>query len=413
MRKINIFLSYTHADEDFKNALDKHLTSLKRSDKIATWNDRAILGGQAWDAEIKTQLAQADMILLLISAGFIASDYIWKEELTRAMQRHEANTAVVIPIFIKACDWKDAPFGSIQGLPRDAKPVARADNDEAWTEIAKGIRIVVDNMAAQPAPLQYAAPASTTAPVTYTTQNILVWPDKGCLRPTFTKMVLNELLVRRQSVNLTGGYGQGKTRLLHDLRDMAAAQGLPVALLDLKEHRLRYDQFLRAAQLQLQLDTDYAHFEDLCTALSRQRDRHYLLLIDNLEVLNEYASNDPRYDARFVAGLNMLKNLPNIHLLCASREWLKQVVFQGETSLLTLHRMDISPLSEQEIQAEFRQRLKYHPFLQQADQLQDARLAVQAAEHPCLLLEDVIRRVQSHYAPARFDELLNTLRYGK
>jgi TIR domain len=413
MRKINVFLSYAHADEDFKNALDSHLALLRRSEKISTWSDRAILGGAAWDDEIKTQLAQADMILLLISASFINSNYIWNEELTRAMARHEAKSAVVIPIFIKPCDWSDAPFGSIQGLPRDAKPVARTDNDTAWMEIAKGIRAVVDKMAADPAHVQYSTPTLPNVQATFSTQQILDWPDHGCLRPTFTKMVLNELLVRRQSVNLTGGYGQGKTRLLHDLRDMAATQGLPVALLDLKEHRLRYDQFLRAAQLQLQLDTDYAHFEDLCTALSRQRDRHYLLLIDNLEVLNEYASNDPCYDARFVAGLNMLKNLPNIHLLCASREWLKQVVFQGETSLLTLHRVDISPLNEQEIQAEFQKRLEGHPFLEQAAQLQTARLAVQAATHPCILLEDIIRRVQSHYDPTRFDELLNTLRHGQ
>jgi hypothetical protein len=404
MRKLNVFISYTHADEDFKNALDKHLSMLRRSDKIATWSDRAILPGQAWDAKIKAELEKADIILLLVSAGFLASDYIWHEELTRAKARHDAGSAVMAPIFIKHCDWKDAPFAGVQGLPRDAQPVAKADNDAAWEGVAKGIRAVVDAMAARPAPAPPQSPASV--PMTYHTQSILVWPHDGCLRPTFTKAVLNELLVRRQSVNLTGGYGQGKSRLLHDLR---------VALLDLKEHRLQYDQFLRATELQLQLDVPYTNFADLCTALSRQRAHHYLLLIDNLEVLNEYASNDPRYNPQFVASLNMLKNLPNIHLLCASREWLKSVAFQGETSLLTLHRMDISPLSEQEIQAELRQRLKYHPFLKQGAQahVQATRTAVQSAAQPCILLEELIRRVQSHYDPATFDHLLNTLRHGQ
>jgi TIR domain len=413
MRKINIFFSYSHADEDFKEALDQHLSMLKRSDKIATWNDRAILSGQYWDAEIKDQLERADIILLLISAGFLASDYIWYKELTRAKARHDAGNAVVVPIFIKPCDWKDAPFAEIQGLPRDAKPVATADNAEAWKGVAVGIRTLVDTIAARPAPAPPTSTTATSAPMTYSTQSILDWPHNGCLRPTFTRMVLNELLVRRQSVNLTGGYGQGKSRLLHDLRDMAAAQQLRVALLDLKEHRLQYDQFLRAAELQLQLDATYPNFSDLCTALSRQRGQHYLLLIDNLEVLNEYASNDSRYNPQFVASLNMLKNLPNIHLLCASREWLKSVAFQGETSLLTLHRMDISPLSEQEIQAELRQRLDSHALLQQGTHLQAARAAVQSAAQPCILLEELIRRVQSHYDPATFDHLLNSLRHGQ
>jgi hypothetical protein len=142
-RKLNVFISYSHKDEAFKEALDTHLTMLKRSDKIATWNDRAILAGTEWDNEIKQQLANAHIIVLLVSASFLASDYIWKEELNHAMQRHNNGTARIIPVFIKACDWKDAPFGKIQGLPRDAKPIGTADNDEVWTAVAQGIRAVV------------------------------------------------------------------------------------------------------------------------------------------------------------------------------------------------------------------------------------------------------------------------------
>jgi len=142
-RKLNVFISYSHKDEAFKEALDTHLTMLKRSDKIATWNDRAILAGTEWDNEIKQQLANAHIIVLLVSASFLASDYIWKEELSHAMQRHNNGTARIIPVFIKACDWKDAPFGKIQGLPRDAKPIGTADNDEVWTAVAQGIRAVV------------------------------------------------------------------------------------------------------------------------------------------------------------------------------------------------------------------------------------------------------------------------------
>jgi internalin A len=145
MQKLNVFISYSHKDEAFKEALDTHLTMLKRSNKIATWNDRAILAGTEWDNEIKQELADAHIIILLVSAAFLASDYIWQEELTHAMQRHQQGTARIIPIFIRACDWKGAPFGKLQGLPRDAKPVGTADNDDVWTAVAIGISAVVDD----------------------------------------------------------------------------------------------------------------------------------------------------------------------------------------------------------------------------------------------------------------------------
>lgn len=149
MQKLNVFISYSHKDEDFKDALDTHLAMLKHSDKIAAWNDRAILPGTEWDAEIKHQLEEAHIILLLVSANFIASQYIWKHELARAMERHEQREASIIPIFIKDCDWEGAPFDKLQGLPKDAKPVGRADNDTAWSEVAKGIKAVVAKMEQQ------------------------------------------------------------------------------------------------------------------------------------------------------------------------------------------------------------------------------------------------------------------------
>ena len=170
--KLNVFISYSHQDEPFKDALEKHLSMLKRSNKIATWTDRAILPSQEWDEEISRQLEDADLILLLISADFIASDYIWEKELTRAMERHHRGEARLIPIFIKPCEWKEAPFAKIQGLPKDAKPVGSPDNDAAWNDIAKGIRSVADFILKEAS----VTPASRTEPEN-ASQPALILPD--------------------------------------------------------------------------------------------------------------------------------------------------------------------------------------------------------------------------------------------
>lgn len=174
-----------------------------------------------------------------------------------------------------------------------------------------------------------------------------------CLRPSFSKTLLVELLVRGQSINLTGDTGQGKSRQLEDTKKLCKELNLRVALVNLKEYRLQYGFLLKNLAEQLLLPkTDFAHFIDLLDAIHLQKDSAFVILIDNLEVLNEYASNDKRYDADFVSSLNLLKNKDNVHLVCASREWLKKVVFNNETSLLDLHRLTIATLRDTDIEAE-------------------------------------------------------------
>ena len=143
-RKLKVFVSYAHEDEPYLKALDKHLASLKRSERIELWSDSALHAGQEWDHSIKQSLSQADIVLLLISADFMASQYIWEHELRLAMDRHHAGQSSVVPLFIRPCDWHDAPFGKLQGLPRNAEPVGDPNNDSAWTQVAKEIRRLVE-----------------------------------------------------------------------------------------------------------------------------------------------------------------------------------------------------------------------------------------------------------------------------
>ncbi|MBC7851126.1 MAG: toll/interleukin-1 receptor domain-containing protein [Chitinophagaceae bacterium] len=145
--KLKLFISYSHEDEKLKNELDKHLIMLKRSDKIEVWNDRQLIAGEEWDSGIRNEMQHADIILLLISADFNNSEYIWKEELAHAMDRHAKGTARVVPVILRKCEWKDMPYSKLQALPRNAKPVSEyADKDDAFTEIAVGIRTLVDTM---------------------------------------------------------------------------------------------------------------------------------------------------------------------------------------------------------------------------------------------------------------------------
>lgn len=136
-----VFLSYSHKDEEFKEKLDTHLSALKQTNIIDVWNDRQIPLGSEWDVEIKRELEESDVILLMISADFLASSYISEIEIPAAIARHDEGSAIVIPIFIRPCDWRGLPFEKLQGLPQNAKPLTTFDDiDVGLTEIAAGIR---------------------------------------------------------------------------------------------------------------------------------------------------------------------------------------------------------------------------------------------------------------------------------
>ena len=107
-KPLDVFYSYAHEDGSYRDMLNTHLSLLRRQGLIRQWSDRDITGGMEWDPEILRKLEEAHIILLLISADFLASDFIWNEEMKRAMERHAAGQARVIPIILRECDWPSA-----------------------------------------------------------------------------------------------------------------------------------------------------------------------------------------------------------------------------------------------------------------------------------------------------------------
>ena len=144
---IEILFSYAHEDEKLRNELEKSLSVLKRQNRIVCWYDRQISGGKPWEEAISTHLNTADIILLLVSRDFIASDYSNRVEVKQALERHEKGEVRVIPIILRECDWHDEPFAKLQALPRDARPVTDWSNiDNALYDVAKGIKKVVEEL---------------------------------------------------------------------------------------------------------------------------------------------------------------------------------------------------------------------------------------------------------------------------
>ncbi|MEL7351964.1 MAG: GUN4 domain-containing protein [Cyanobacteria bacterium P01_A01_bin.116] len=140
---VTVFFSYSHKDEALRNELANHLNGLKLSGVITDWHDRKLLPGDEWDRQIKDNLNSAQIILLLVSSDFIGSRYCGDVEIKRAMARHEAGEARVIPIILRRCLWHRTPFGKLQALPKNGAPVvdvsAWPTQDDAFCDVAEGI----------------------------------------------------------------------------------------------------------------------------------------------------------------------------------------------------------------------------------------------------------------------------------
>jgi hypothetical protein len=139
---LSIFCSYSHKDERWRQRLETHLAQLKNEGVYRIWHDRQILAGAEWADDIDDNFRSADIILLLVSADFLASSYCMGKEVELAMKRHEEGSARVVPIILRPCDWHTAPFGKLQALPRDGKPIQGAKSDDLLHQVAQGLRSV-------------------------------------------------------------------------------------------------------------------------------------------------------------------------------------------------------------------------------------------------------------------------------
>src|SRR5258707_15301225 len=122
MQCIKVFFSYSQKDKKLRSGLEKYLNHLKRQQLIVGWYDGEIGAGKEWEQEINKHLNEAHIILLLVSQDFMASDYCYDIEMQKALERHKAGEAQVIPVILRPSIWQDTPIGKLQALPTGARP---------------------------------------------------------------------------------------------------------------------------------------------------------------------------------------------------------------------------------------------------------------------------------------------------
>jgi len=316
-KSIKVFISYSHKDEEHKEALNEHLAMLKRNNIIDTWHDRKISPGQDWSKEISKNLEQSELILFLISPSFLSSDYCFNLEMKRAMEMHKEGKTQIIPILIRACDWSESELSAFQAVPKDAKPITSWSNhDEAWLDAIKGIRQHISTFN----PIQTSTALTETHSELAASDAILEWTEDTEIIFTHsraTKLKLSdiyisldmelekvtdskdvdiansEILYKKPNRYLVfGDEQQGKTSLLkHAYVEFLKLKYIPIYL-DAKEiNQSDIKKYLVAA-----VKNQYSHLElNDFLAISNK-----VLLLDNFDEI----SLNTKYKSSFIDSIN-------------------------------------------------------------------------------------------------------------
>jgi hypothetical protein len=147
---LRLFLSYAHEDAGLLDELRKHLAPLHHERIIEDWYDRELLPGATWNQEISDRLESADIVLALISADFIASEYAYGRELTRALELHRQHRLALVPVIARPCHWKPLPIAELQLLPGEARPIQGTGDDSEresrLVEVVEGVERVAQQL---------------------------------------------------------------------------------------------------------------------------------------------------------------------------------------------------------------------------------------------------------------------------
>lgn len=147
---IEVFLSYAREDEELAQQFKKHLSILQLQGLITWYNLDMTPPGVDWRKDINLHLDSAQIILILVSPDFLASNYSW-EMMEHALARHRTKTARAIPILLRPTFLKNTPLGKLRSLPRDGKAMTSWKSfDLAFLDVARGIREAVEDAATNP-----------------------------------------------------------------------------------------------------------------------------------------------------------------------------------------------------------------------------------------------------------------------
>lgn len=371
---IKVFFSYAQEDQKLRDEFDKHLGALKRSGHIVTWHNRAIQAGMNWKDEVDAHLGTSDLILLLISNHFMASDYCYGQELRYAIERHDAGKARVFPIILSPVDWENTPISKLQVSPDNGKPITLwRSRDPAFLKVVQEIREVVNTLS---------QPSEARSPIIE--KQHLFTIDTHEAIGLFHQLMRSGTEHRLRILYLTGETFMGKSRLMKKVFPVMAKQDYHARciMFDLRNPIQNIPEILHLACEQVGGENCRGYYKVLQEVMSHpKREETLPQILLNIAspplsdtFMNDIALRNKRLTTQFLMDLSELQTRPIIFFFdtvdCANEDiqsWLIQT-FLAKLSLLPHVRVVIADRILPEPPEDFRDFFQAHLLNQVKDE---------------------------------------------
>jgi hypothetical protein len=144
MARTKVFVSYSHQDREWLFILRRHLSILERQSLVHLWSDEKIRTGDYWEDEIETALNESAIAILLVTADFLGSSYVWNKEMPH-IWKHMANGMRVLPVIARPCPWElERRLSQLQFFPQDGRPLSRGTPDEVDENLTRLTRLIYE-----------------------------------------------------------------------------------------------------------------------------------------------------------------------------------------------------------------------------------------------------------------------------
>jgi internalin A len=140
---VEVFISYSHQDQEWLTKLQKHLKPMIRSQNLLVWDDNKIKPGAEWSKEIENALAAAKVAVLLVSPNFLASDFIHENELPPLLNAAQAKGITIIWIPLSSSSYEETEIEKYQSAHPPNQPLDSlnpSEENKAWVNICKKIK---------------------------------------------------------------------------------------------------------------------------------------------------------------------------------------------------------------------------------------------------------------------------------
>ena len=345
----NLFYSYSHKDEQYRNNMETALSLLKTDKLLKDWSDLNILPGRSISKEIRKEMDKTGIFVFLLSPDFIASDACMEEWEYAKQLSAEGKPIFRIPIIVRDCSWQDLlGEDDIKALPKDANHVTKDDEDTAWQQVYEGIKTVINELRRtfilKSEFRQEMEETDFTAQQNIKLQDIFIFPTLSCYSPQGKDKQLQRETIEDQSELLEKKYTlihgedmSGKTALgKHLFLSLSNTQSTPVLYINLEELPRKFNKKVFNEAYYRQFSGDYSLW-------AQQENK--VLILDNLSS-----------DTNSIELIEFAKSFfDNIIITLPSDIFYS--FFRDETRLADFHEVQIEPLSHQQQEKLIRNRL--------------------------------------------------------